>query len=64
MMCHRIGRFPISIMGFGLTVLSSLILVPNPPANMTACMFECDDFDFSRLNASIMDDGMIFSSCR
>src|SRR5947209_14047336 len=36
MMCHRIGRPPISIMGFGLMEVSSDILVPSPPARMTA----------------------------
>src|SRR5882757_1647124 len=35
-MCHRIGLFPISTMGLGLTPLSSLILVPCPPAKITA----------------------------
>src|SRR2546428_6339793 len=38
MMCHRIGRPPISIMGFGLRWDSSLIRVPKPPARMTAFM--------------------------
>ena len=36
MMCHRIGLPPISIMGFGLMEVSSEILVPSPPARMTA----------------------------
>lgn len=35
MICHRIGAPPISIIGFGLKWLSSLILVPNPPAKIT-----------------------------
>src|SRR5882672_132677 len=38
MMCHRIGRPPISIMGLGRTCVSSLIRVPIPPARMTAFM--------------------------
>jgi hypothetical protein len=35
MMCQRIGLPPISIMGFGRVEVSSLILVPKPPARMT-----------------------------
>ena len=35
MMCQRIGFSPISIIGFGFKWLSSLIRVPNPPANIT-----------------------------
>src|SRR5215212_5031579 len=38
MMCQRIGRPPISTIGFGRTVLSSEIRVPKPPARMTAFM--------------------------
>ena len=37
MMCHRIGIPPISIMGFGLSEVSSPRRVPSPPARMTAC---------------------------
>src|SRR5690349_48913 len=33
MMCHMIGRPPISTSGFGLTTVSSLNRVPNPPAS-------------------------------
>ena len=36
MMCHKIGRPPISTIGFGLRVVSSEIRVPSPPARMTA----------------------------
>src|SRR6185312_16210015 len=39
MMCHRIGRPPISTMGFGRTALSSLIRVPKPPARITTFMW-------------------------
>ena len=35
MICQRIGCSPISIIGFGFKWLSSLIRVPNPPANIT-----------------------------
>src|SRR5699024_2091242 len=35
MICHRIGFSPISIIGLGFRWLSSLILVPNPPARIT-----------------------------
>ena len=35
MMCQSNGRPPISISGFGRTIVI-LILVPNPPASMTA----------------------------
>lgn len=38
MICHSIGRWPISIIGLGLTDVSSLNRVPNPPANITAFM--------------------------
>ena len=34
-MCHSIGYPPISIIGLGLKWLSSLILVPKPPAKIT-----------------------------
>ena len=37
-MCHKIGCSPISTIGFGFKWLSSLILVPNPPANITTFM--------------------------
>jgi hypothetical protein len=37
-MCQRIGLPPISTIGFGLTAVSSLILVPIPPARMTTFM--------------------------
>src|SRR4030042_6047448 len=35
MMCHRMGRFPICTMGFGLNSVSSLRRVPRPPQSMT-----------------------------
>src|SRR5580692_7304035 len=35
-MCHRIGRPPISTIGFGRTPVSSLSRVPRPPARITA----------------------------
>src|ERR1700680_755210 len=35
-MCQMIGIPPISIIGFGLTSVSSAIRVPNPPASITA----------------------------
>ena len=35
MICHNMGFPPISIIGFGFRWLSSLILVPSPPANIT-----------------------------
>src|SRR5258708_4875465 len=38
MMCQRIGLLPISIIGFGLRPLSSLMRVPIPPARITAFM--------------------------
>ncbi len=38
MMCHRIGRPPISTIGLGLRWVSSLRRVPNPPARMTHFM--------------------------
>jgi len=36
MMCQRIGIPPISTMGFGRSEVSSLNLLPSPPARMTA----------------------------
>lgn len=38
MMCQRIGRPPIFIMGLGRVDVSSLILVPSPPARMITFM--------------------------
>src|SRR5712664_451924 len=38
MMCQRIGLLPISIIGFGLRPLSSLMRLPIPPARITAFM--------------------------
>jgi hypothetical protein len=35
MMCHRIGRPPMSIMGLGRDPVSSAIRVPRPPARIT-----------------------------
>ena len=35
MMCQRIGRSPISTIGFGRTAVSSESRVPNPPARIT-----------------------------
>ena len=35
MMCQRIGRPPISIIGFGRSWLSSEMRVPSPPASIT-----------------------------
>jgi hypothetical protein len=36
MICHRIGRPPISTIGFGRMTVSSLRRVPAPPASNTA----------------------------
>ena len=38
MMCQRIGLPPISTIGFGRRLVSSLMRVPRPPARMTAFM--------------------------
>src|SRR5438067_2410937 len=38
MICQRIGRPPISTIGFGRTSVSSASLVPSPPARMTTFM--------------------------
>ena len=35
-MCHSSGRPPTSNIGFGVNIVASDILVPNPPASMTA----------------------------
>src|SRR3990167_2918830 len=43
MMCHSMGRPPISTMGLGLREVSSVILEPKPPARMTAfIVVPCD----------------------
>src|SRR5690606_41642728 len=39
MICHKIGSPPISTIGFGFTFVSSLILVPNPPAKITTFIY-------------------------
>ena len=39
-MCKRIGVPPISTIGFGLLVVSSDILVPNPPASIKTGVFD------------------------
>jgi len=36
MTCHKRGLPPTSTIGFGFVPVSSLILVPSPPAKMTA----------------------------
>jgi hypothetical protein len=38
MMCQMIGLLPTSIIGLGLRWDSSLMRVPNPPANITHFM--------------------------
>ena len=38
MICHKIGLEPIVIIGLGLRLDSSLILVPSPPAKITNLM--------------------------
>src|SRR6266446_10108582 len=38
MICHRIGRPPISTIGLSLIVVSSEMREPNPPASMTTFM--------------------------
>src|SRR3954447_10131421 len=38
MMCHRIGRPPISTIGFGLTSVSSARREPTPPASISTFM--------------------------
>src|SRR5215471_749138 len=45
-MCHRIGRPPISTIGLGRTVVSSLSRVPNPPARITAFIDSPDCCDY------------------
>ncbi len=39
MMCQRIGRPPISTIGFGFVTVSSARRLPTPPAKMTTFMF-------------------------
>ena len=38
MICHKIGISPTSTIGFGFIDVSSLNLVPRPPARITAFM--------------------------
>ena len=42
MMCHKMGRPPISIIGLGFRWVSSEIRVPRPPARITAFISESD----------------------
>src|SRR5215469_3620541 len=44
--CHRIGRPPISTIGLGRMVVSSLRRVPNPPARITAFIDSPDQCDY------------------
>src|SRR3972149_12240252 len=46
MMCQRIGRPPISTIGFGLRVVSSESRLPSPPARITAFMVFRSEIDF------------------
>src|SRR5436189_6179619 len=48
MMCHRMGRPPISTIGFGLISVSSESRVPSPPARMTAFMAKTTSVRFRR----------------
>src|SRR5580704_12735467 len=38
MMCHRIGRPPIGIIGLGMSSATSRMRVPCPPQRITICM--------------------------
>jgi hypothetical protein len=40
-MCHKIGLSPINTIGFGIKSVSSDILVPSPPANITSFIDNC-----------------------
>ena len=53
MMCQIIGIDPISINGFGLNIVSSEILLPSPPAKITAFIiifFDCIDILYKKLS--------------
>src|SRR3954452_7676149 len=50
MMCHRIGRPPISTMGFGLNSVSSRRRVPKTPARITVFIIIVD---YLRLRAAL-----------
>src|SRR5215471_13113968 len=52
-MCHRIGRPPISTIGFGRMVVSSLRRVPNPPARITAFIRSPDRRDYCTIVFSL-----------
>jgi hypothetical protein len=47
-MCHRIGLPPTSTIGFGREEVSSAILVPKPPAKITA--FKVQPLEKSYIN--------------
>ncbi len=67
-MCQSIGIPPISTMGFGLTVVSSLIRVPKPPANITAFIAISDLARNESLSmrdaALVIAIGRVASQCR
>src|SRR5688572_15786876 len=48
MMCQRMGLLPISIIGLGLAIDSSLMRVPAPPARITAFTVGEDNDGYSR----------------
>src|SRR5579863_536790 len=48
MMCHKMGRPPISTMGFGRNSVSSRKRVPNPPHKMTTFILILQTFSSSR----------------
>ena len=45
MMCQRIGRLPIRIIGFGMRCVSSPIRTPRPPQKITTFIAVCA-FDY------------------
>src|SRR5579863_2920615 len=51
MMCHKMGRPPISTMGFGRNSVSSRKRVPNPPHKMTTFILILQTFSSPRQTA-------------
>src|SRR5580692_4588939 len=52
-MCHRIGMPPMSTIGLGRTVVSSLSRVPRPPARITAFTDERTSSRFGGTNEGV-----------
>src|SRR5215208_3317793 len=55
MICHKIGRPPISTIGFGFTSVSSERRVPSPPARITTFRFSMSFVVSQRMFLTVYD---------